>query len=186
MGTWSRIQSNGLSAPPYVFCFFVVIGLCWISDKCKTRGPFVALASTIAGVGFVVNASVEGTGPRYFSAFFSVCIFASVALLLAWTANIHATESKRSGGYAILATIGQCGPLLGTNVFPESEKPRYTKGLWISAAMCFMVAITAVILSFWIILENKKLAEEGVPEEQSLEDTSLNTGARGKKTRIVW
>jgi hypothetical protein len=32
---------------------------------------------------------------------------------LAWTANIHASDSKRSGGYVILGFIGQCGPLLG-------------------------------------------------------------------------
>jgi hypothetical protein len=36
-----------------------------------------------------------------------------VALLLAWVSNIHATESRRAGGYTVLATVGQCGPLLG-------------------------------------------------------------------------
>jgi hypothetical protein len=44
-------------------------------------------------------------------------IFASVALLLAWVSNIHATESRRAGGYTVLATVGQCGPLLGESCF---------------------------------------------------------------------
>ncbi|KAF7188738.1 putative transporter [Pseudocercospora fuligena] len=182
-GTFTRIQSNGLSAPPYVFCFFVIIILCWLSDRFKVRGPFVALAATIAAIGFIVNATTEGVGPRYFSCFFSVCIFASVALLLAWTANMHSSESKRGGGYTILATIGQCGPLLGTNVFPESEKPRYTKGLWISAAMCLMVAAVAVVLSLWIIHENRQLDKEGVPDDQELEDTSMG---QPRKQKLVW
>lgn len=113
MGTFSRIQSQGLSAPPYVLCFLTIILFCYLSDKLTVRGPFCALAATLAGVGFIINATTNTTGPRYFSIFLSVEIFASVALLLAWTANIHATESKRAGGYVVLATVGQCGPLLG-------------------------------------------------------------------------
>ena len=85
------------------------------------RGPFCALAALISAIGFLVNATTNTTGPRYFSIFLSVNIFASVALLLAWTANIHDTESKRSGGYTILATIGQCGPLLGKFNHPSSH-----------------------------------------------------------------
>ena len=188
MGSFSRIQSNGLSAPPYVFCFFVIILLCYLSDRFKMRGPFVALAATIAAIGFIINATTTTTGPRYFSTFLSVCIFASVALLLAWTANIHSTESKRGGGYIILATVGQCGPLLGTNIFPDDEKPLYRKGLWVSAAMCLMVAVLAATLSLWIIYENKQLAKEGVPETQEMEETSLGTqdGQRQQRQRIVW
>lgn len=113
MGTFSDIQSNGLSAPPYVGCFFFIIFMTYMSDRFKMRGPFCATAALIGAIGFIINGSTSTTGPRYFSVFLSVQIFASVALLLAWTANIHATESKRAGGYTVLATIGQCGPLLG-------------------------------------------------------------------------
>ncbi|KAI5360689.1 Putative major facilitator superfamily, MFS transporter superfamily [Septoria linicola] len=187
MGTFTRIQANGLSAPPYIFCFFVIIILCWLSDRFKMRGPFVALAAFTAAIGFIINATTTATGPRYFSTFLSVCIFASVALLLAWTANIHSTESKRGGGYVILATIGQCGPLLGTNIFPSADEPLYRRGLWVSAGMCLMVAVVAITLSLWIIWENRKLAAEGVPENQELEDTSLgHDGGRQQRQRIVW
>ena len=77
------------------------------------RGPFVALSGLIAGIGFMVNATTTTAGPRYFSCFLCVLIFAAIALLLAWVANIHATESRRAGGYTVLATLGQCGPVLG-------------------------------------------------------------------------
>lgn len=119
MGAFSKIQSQGLSAPPYVLCFFTIITLCWLSDRFKMRGPFCALAATLGGIGFVVNATTSTSAARYFSIFLSVEIFASVALLLAWVANIHATESKRAGGYTVLATVGQCGPLLGKHATLE-------------------------------------------------------------------
>ncbi|KAF2167277.1 hypothetical protein M409DRAFT_66280 [Zasmidium cellare ATCC 36951] len=186
MGSFSQIQSNGLSAPPYVLCFIVVIVLCWLSDYFKVRGPFVAFAALVSAVGFIINATTDTTAPRYASVFLSVWIFTSVALLLAWTANMHATESRRGGGYTILATIGQCGPLLGTNVFPSSEKPYYRKGMWISAAMCLMVAVLAGVLSLWIIWENRKLDRENVVEEEFDTDVGEEQGQRETRHRLVW
>lgn len=145
------------------------------------RGPFVVLTSMIATIGFIINATTDTSAPRYASTFLSVIIFASVALLLAWTANINATESKRGGAYVIIYTIGQCGSVLGTNVFPMSERPLYRKGMWISAAMCLMVAGVATCLSCLLAWENKKLdrriAREGVEEQ---EDASLG------KRRNIW
>jgi hypothetical protein len=122
MGAFTRIQSQGLSAPPYILCFFTIITLCWLSDKFQMRGPFCALAATLGGIGFVINATTTGSGPRYFSIFLSVEIFASVALLLAWVSNIHATESKRAGSYTVLATVGQCGPLLGKLAIAKEQQ----------------------------------------------------------------
>lgn len=134
------------------------------------RGPFVVLTSTIAAIGFIINATMDTSAPRYASTFLSVIIFASVALLLAWVANINASESKRGGAYAVVYTIGQCGPVLGTNVFPSSEAPLYRKGMWISAAMCLMVAGVALCLMGLLIWENKKMdqreAEDGVDGEE--------------------
>lgn len=114
MGTFGPAQSNGLSAAPYAAAFLYIIGITFISDHFKMRGPFCALSALLATIGFIINATTSTTGPRYFSLFLSVQIFASVALLLAWVANIHSTESRRAGGYTVLATLGQFGPLLGT------------------------------------------------------------------------
>lgn len=187
MGTFSDIQSNGLSAPPYLACFFFIIFMTFMSDRFKMRGPFCALAGLISFIGFTISATTTTTGPRYFSIFLSVQIFASVALLLAWTANIHATESKRAGGYTVLATIGQFGPLLGTNVFPDSEAPLYRKGTWISAAFSLLVFFVSIILSCWLYWENKKMDREGVAEVAEFEETSIaRESGRHEKHRYIW
>ena len=170
IGAFTTIQSNGLSAPPYLLCFFTIISLSFLSDKLRLRGLFCGGAALVAAIGFILQASVESGAVRYFATFLSVNIFCSVALLLAWTANLHATESKRAGGYTILATIGQCGPLLGTNLFPDSEKPYYRKGLWISAAFCLLVTFLSAVLSAYLIRENKKL------------EKAENARARGEKS----
>lgn len=144
------------------------------------RGPFVVLTSMIAAVGFIINATTETSAPRYASTFLSVIIFASVALLLAWTANINATESKRGGAYAIIYTIGQCGPVLGTNVFPSSDEPLYRKGMWISAAMCLMVAGVATCLICLLVWENKKKDQKEASEEADGQERPL------ERRRNIW
>jgi hypothetical protein len=59
------------------------------------------------------------TAPRYVGVFLTINILVSVAILLSWTANIRASQSKRTGGYVILATVGQRGLLLGTIFLPS-------------------------------------------------------------------
>lgn len=226
LGTFGSAESNGLSAPPYLVsllrnfrrtddiahnilqaAFFYILIVCYLSDHFKLRGPFCGLSGLIGAIGFIIQATTTSTGPRYFAAFLSVQIFASVALLLSWTSNIHATESRRAGGFTVLYTIGQCGTLLGklaqpllqepwntriantdtkagTNVFPASEAPYYRKGMWISAAFCLLVFFLSICLSLWLIRENRKIERERVP---GLEETEqARESGRNEKHRYIW
>jgi MFS family permease len=195
MGSFSKIQSNGLSAPPYLLNFFVILIVCWLSDRFELRGPFCATMAVIAAIGFILQATTESTASRYVGVFLAVQVFCCVSLTLAWTANIHSTESKRAGGMTVLATIGQCGPLLGTNVFPESEKPYYRKGMWISASFCLLIAVCSVALSCILIAENKKMEREGIipPKGEGVKDglqdhvKRVEEGRKGApRYRYIW
>jgi MFS family permease len=156
MGGFTTLQSNGLSAPPYVLCFLAIIGSAFLSDRLRMRGPFVYGMAFIAAIGFLIMAVATKTAVRYFAIFLCVLIFVSVAIILAWVANYSATDSKRAGGLWILQTIGQCGPLLGTNVFPAEDAPYYRKGMWICCGFCFLVAALGAALSFLLWRENKR------------------------------
>lgn len=81
MGSFTSQQSNGLSAPPYLLCFIVIIIASFVSDRMRLRGPFVASFALIAGVGFIILATTSATGPRYFGIFLAVNIFVSIAVM---------------------------------------------------------------------------------------------------------
>jgi predicted MFS family arabinose efflux permease len=166
MGTFSRIQSNGMSAPPYVICFIAINSVAWLSDRVQMRGIFVALPALVAAIGYIILGTTTGTGPRYFALFLAVMIFVSVAMTLIWVANTHAVDSKRGAALAILSTGGQCGPVLGTNIFPKTDAPYYRKGMWISCGAC-LVVVVAACLQMWILhRDNKKRdAKYGVDRE---------------------
>jgi MFS family permease len=156
MGAFTLIQSNGLSAPPYVLCFISIVVCAFISDRVGVRGPFVAGAGLVAAIGYIILATQKTVAVRYFGIFLATIIFTSVALTLSWVSNTHATDSKRAAGLAILATGGQCGPVLGTNIFPPNEAPFYRKGMWISCGACLIVFVLASLQSFLLWQENKR------------------------------
>ena len=156
MGAFTAVQSNGLTSPPYVFCFIAIIGCAFLSDRTHNRGYFVASNALIAAIGFLIMATVTTTGVRYFAIFLCSLIFVSVAMILAWVTNNSGTDSKRAGGLWILTTIGQCGPLLGTSVFPSLEGPYYRKGMWVCCAFCFFVCAMATSLSLLLRRENRR------------------------------
>lgn len=161
MGAFTSIQANGLSAPPYLLCWIMIIAITFISDRTKTiRGPFVAVPGLVAAIGYILLGTSKTVAVRYFGLFLATQIFISVAMTLTWVANTHATDSKRAGAFAILATFGQCGPVLGTNIFPKSDAPYYRKGMWISCGACIMVFVLACLQSTLLWRANKKRDRE--------------------------
>ena len=58
-----------------------------------------------------------------------------------------------------LALMGS-QPLLGTNVFPPAESPRYIKGMAISAAFTFFTGVLAFGLRSLLVYENHKLDQK--------------------------
>ncbi|KAI1274984.1 retrograde regulation protein 2 [Xylaria sp. FL0933] len=157
IGSFSRIQANGLSAPPYLLTFILIIACSFISDRVRMRGPFVCFFGIVSAIGFLLLATTEGAVPRYLGVYFAITIFVCVAILIPWVSNTHNTESKRAGGFAIFAILGQAGPLLGTNIFPSSEAPYYRKGSWISFSFCVLVAVLSAAFSFLLHRENRRL-----------------------------
>jgi len=152
-------------------------------------GQVSGSAAFVAAIGFLLLATTTGTVPRYFATFLAVNIFVSVAITLAWVSNLHSTESRRAGGYVslsqpsdffltnhfsphqtILATIGQCGPVLGTNIFPASEEPFYRKGMWISFSFCLFVTFLCALLSLLNMRANRKIDRENAELDDGPED----------------
>jgi len=96
---------------------------------------------------------------------------------------MHATESKRAGGYIVLDLSLDNGvwyfgefkqstvpntPLTSredftknhdrTDLFPADEKPYYRKGIWISCAFYLVVVtVCSIALSLLLIRENKNM-----------------------------
>lgn len=57
----------------------------------------------------------------------------------------------------MLNMIGQCGPILGTRVYPNKDEPRFQKGHSVCAGFMGFTTLLALTLRFLLVLENRKL-----------------------------
>lgn len=163
--SFSPLASQALAAPPYLFAFFFVLIVGRYSDKIDdSRSLFligVALLSAFSYAGIAIagylHESLGEAGSitiRYVAVFGAAMgLFSSVTLIITWTLNNQATSTGKGTGLTILNIVGQCGPLIGVHVFPESQGPLYVQGMAVCAGfMAFGVAGLAFALR--LILNN--------------------------------
>ncbi|KAI1411035.1 MFS general substrate transporter [Hypoxylon sp. FL1857] len=175
---FTAINAQGLSAPPYFLSFIVCIVTTWIADKTRQRGLMIIGLSLLAGVGYILLLACKSVAVRYFGVFLAAAgVFPAISNILPWTVNNQGSDSKRGAGIALLNIIGQCGPLLGTRVFPASDAPYYIMGMGICAGFMFFNALLALILRTYLAWENKRF--EKIDEAARQAGTEPRMGSVG-------
>lgn len=154
---YTSLNAQGLSACPYIATYGVCVSASFLSDKVRARGIFIIFFCCMGALGYILLATVHVTGVRFFATFL-VCagVFPAVALTFTWVTDNQGSASKRGAGLAIFGMIGQCGPILGSRLFPKTDEPWYSKGMWICAGMLLGAAVVAMTLSLSLPRQNKQ------------------------------
>lgn len=175
---YESITAQGLSAPPYLFAFLVVITTAFYSDRLQSRSTFLILHSCLATLGYATIALSGHYAPtytllRYMALYPAIAgFFSAITIIITWTLNNQETDSKKGTGMAIMNFIGQMGPLVGTSIFPEKDGPFYVKGMSICAGFMLLVGVLAIMLRWILIRENRRKGQQtdidyaGVPLEE--------------------
>ncbi|KAL2120404.1 hypothetical protein VTJ04DRAFT_4431 [Mycothermus thermophilus] len=169
---FEALEAQALSAPPYLVAFVVMLGTAY------------ALLSTLSFLLLTLPSTTLSTTPHYLllypatSGFFSV-----ILLILTWSVNNQPSATKRGAAFALLQMLGQCGPLVGTRLFPASDAPFYVKGMAACAGAMAGVAGLAAGLRWWLGRVNRRLDEEGVGEKEEEEEEEEALVGSGKKRR---
>lgn len=93
-------------------------------------------------------------------------------------------KEGKGASIAILNIIGQCGPLLGTRLYPETDGPWYIRGMATCSFFMVVVAVLAVGLRILLQRMNRAAAEtiytieQAGPVDQSEERDVLMGGGR--------
>ena len=111
-----------MSAPPYIFAFFMVLLAAYISDKYKCRGYVNAFNFFLAIIGFIILLTTITPGARYVGTFIvAMGAFPAVAITIAWNSNnIRGSSTKRAVGIALQNAAGSLGGVIGSFVFLPS------------------------------------------------------------------
>ncbi|KAJ7583658.1 MFS general substrate transporter [Mycena floridula] len=164
-----------LTVPPYAVAAIMLVSFCYASDRMQSRGMFMATASSIGGIGFLIMLVVpHNNHARYFATFCIVAgTYSTIGLVIAWFAHNLGSETKRATGIPMFMAIGQCGSVLGSHLFPLTQSPRYIQGFAVLCALEFLAAICSVLLSISYRMENaRRNKAHGVPGPNATVDTS--------------
>jgi len=180
---FTRVKAQGLTAPPFFLAFLTVIATCYIADRTQQRGMVIAILTAIGGTGYVILATAKSVGARYFGVFLAAAgIFPAIGNVLPWVTNNQGSDTRRGTGIVLLNLIGQCGPLLGTRMYPSSEGPFYVKGQSVCAGFMFLFCLLALLLRTLLAWENKKLDQKyGTVAQQKLamQEAAARGGDKG-------
>lgn len=164
---YASITAQGLSAPPYLFAFMVVLATAYYSDRLQSRSTFIVLHSLFATLGYGTIAlsgyyQSKHTWLRYLALYPATAgFFSSITIIITWTINNQDTDSKKGTGMAVLNIIGQMGPLVGTSIFPDGDGPYYVKGMTICGGFMLLVGVLATVLRWVLVRENRRLKLDG-------------------------
>jgi MFS family permease len=169
---YSDANAQLLTIPIYVFASIMTIIFAWWSDKIQTRSPFIIAGFSIACCGFIAQLAIPH--PAYpgltYGFLFPVAggLYCPFIILVSWIANSLAPSSKRAVGMALLISVGNMGGIMGSNIYLDREKPKYTTGFAVSLAMCAGSVLMTFVLRWAYQRENRKrealLAEHGEAE----------------------
>ncbi|TRM62229.1 major facilitator superfamily domain-containing protein [Schizophyllum amplum] len=173
---YSSATTQLLTVPPYAVAATVLTLLAAISDRLQSRGPIMAGASAVGGIGYALLLSVkENNHVKYFAAF-CICAgtYTTIGTIIAWYAHNLGSETKKATGIPMFMAIGQCGSVLGSHLFPASQGPDYVKGFAVSCALQFLAVLCIAVLSISYRLENRARDRiHGKPIPDAPVDTSV-------------
>lgn len=153
--------------PPYAVAFVMTIAVAVLSERTRLRAPFIMGSSALACIGYIILLSQHTAGVSYFGTILAAGgIYPAVAIVLSWPANNVSGQTKRCIANAMQISIGNCGAVIGTQLYRSETSPRYFLGHGL--ALGYLVANTVVVTVLWQVLRRQNADKERVRESQGL------------------
>lgn len=138
-----------------------------LSEKTGKRAPFIMGSSAIGCIGYIILLSQDQAGVSYVGTIFAAAgIYPAVAIVLSWPANNVSGQTKRCIANALQISIGNCGAIIGTQLYRSESSPRFFVGHGV--ALGYLVANIVVISIMWRVLHRENVEKERVREAQGL------------------
>ncbi|RPD81550.1 MFS general substrate transporter [Lentinus tigrinus ALCF2SS1-7] len=165
-----------LTVPPYAVAAVCLCLLSYASDRLQDRGSLTVGSCILAGIGYVLLLAVPSNNHvRYFATFcITIGAYCAIGLIISWYAHNFGSETKKAAGTPLYMSLGQGGSILGSHLFPSTQGPRYIKGFAVTAALLFLAALSALVLTVYYRRENKRRdCLYGEPTKNGIVDTSV-------------
>lgn len=90
---FTAVNAQGLTAPPYFVSFGLTLFTTYFADRLQQRGITIAIMASLGGIGYVILATTDRVGPRYFSVFLAAGgIFPTIANIIPWVLSVFTMD----------------------------------------------------------------------------------------------
>jgi len=155
---YNHIVSLLLVAPPYVFMVFYSFAHSIASDRVGNRFWFFIYPIPITIIGFVVFMTTDDFGPRYFSFFLMIFVFAQNGTCYAWVSNaIPRPPAKRAAAYAFINSVGNSASIWTPFTYTPSSAPHYRPALGAAIGLQILGLVMAIGIRLFQQKQNREL-----------------------------
>jgi len=149
------------------------------SDRFSWRMPFIlapqSLLITAYSVLFVKAADIADNVALCYVMVAIACIgvYPIIPGVNSWTINNLAGAEKRNMGSGYFIMLGNCGGIVGSFIFLESEKPKYPTGFGSSLSFGAAGIVAAVTVEYLYWSHNKKyetMTEDAATQKHGSEE----------------
>jgi dipeptide/tripeptide permease len=147
------------SIPIFVVATVTAIIAAYITDRLQHRYSFTILGLVVASIGYIMLLAQDNlsVGAKYFALFLIVPGgYITQPIVLVWMSNLVSGHYKRSVSSAMQVGFGNIGGIIASNIFLNSESPKYPTGYGVSLAMLWVCGAACTGLLVLVKWENKK------------------------------
>ncbi|KAK8041695.1 major facilitator superfamily domain-containing protein [Apiospora rasikravindrae] len=168
----------GVGVTGYATTFFmptILLEFGWLAVDAQARTIPVYLVSA---AGMLPRRAGLGRDAK-FAAVFLVSLggYLATPIALAWLANNLSGHWKRAFGSGTQVMLGNIAGIVASNIFLNSEAPRYPTGYGVALGMTWLGALATAVLALGLWLENRKRDRGGRDDRLLLpEDEVHNLG----------
>ncbi|KAL4972935.1 major facilitator superfamily domain-containing protein [Aspergillus desertorum] len=154
---YSQTISLLLVAPPYIFMVIYSLTHSHLSDRYQSRFWFFVYPIPITIIGFVIFMTTDGFGPRYFSFFLMIFVFAQNGTVYSWVAGaIPRPPAKRAAAYAFINSVGNSASIWTPFTYRDADAPYYRPAMGVCIALQTIGGLMAVFMYFHLKSLNKR------------------------------
>lgn len=171
---YSHTISLLLVAPPYVFMVIWSLGHSWFSDRLGSRFWFFVYPIPLVILGFSIFMATDSFGPRYFSFFLMVFVFAMNPTIFSWiSTSLPRPPAKRAAAIAIMNSLGNSTSIWTPFTYRKKDSPHYRLALGITTGLQVAAAGLALVLRLYLQKQNREL-EKLEQADQDLSEADLD------------
>lgn len=158
---YSAASAQLLTIPPYALATMLTVATAWIRERHGRRAPYLFVSALIAMIGYRILLSNKDPEARpgisYVGTFFAAAgIYPATGLVLSWPAVNVGGQTKRAVANALQISIGNCGAVIGTQLYRTEYSPRFIVGHSVVLASTVMSASITLLTCRYLSRENEK------------------------------